>query len=95
MFPDYLFCLLTIISRLRVILHSADLESSPLPTLVIKKVITRLFTQGDARLGFTGGMHCASNVINALCWSQVMKVFRCHTVDVDYISNEEIFYKNQ
>ena len=95
MFPDYLFCLLTIISCLRVILCSADLESSPLPTLVINKVITRLFTQSDGRFGFTKGMHCASSVINGLCWSKVMKMFRCHTVDVDYISNQEIFYKNQ
>ena len=93
-FSDYLFCLLIVISCVRAILHSGDLESGQVPTLGMENVFTVLLTQDDARFGFTRGMHSACNIVNALFCPQVMKVFRWHTVDVDRISNEEIFYKN-
>ena len=67
---------------------SGDVESNPGLTYAIEKVISGSFHQVDTRFGTTPGIQCACNSLFALCFSQVKKVFRWNTPDLDYILNE-------
>ena len=70
-------------------------SGDPGPTYAIEKVILGSFHQGDTRFETTAGIQCASNSIFALCFSQVKRVFRWSTPDLDYILTEgDILYKS-
>ena len=74
---------------------SGDAESNPGPTYAIGKLISGSFHQSNARFRTTAGIQCAQNSLFTLCFSQVKKVFRWNTPDLDYILTEgDILYKS-
>ena len=74
---------------------SGDVESNPGTSYAIDKVILASFHQGDTRFGTTAGIQCTCNSLFALCFSQLKKVFRWNTADLDFLLTEgDILYKS-
>lgn len=46
------------------------------------------FRQGNPTFGYTTEIQYDHNVLYALCWSQVKKVYQCNTYDSDHVLTE-------